>query len=150
MFTFDACWDSLGSSIFGNSSSTQGRSRLPFRLYFHFLWLCLDLCPSFLIFKIYQKVIDIWQEIIHYQIFTWMIQVLGVHPKSSLSLIIELSIKLKLCMRHLRLFYCKNESQVVSSVYRQIWNEHTFYIKFSSFSSNIDDTVCKIFINLWN
>ena len=41
MFTFDVCWDSLGTSIFGNSSSATNniRSRLPSRLSFRFLWL---------------------------------------------------------------------------------------------------------------
>ena len=41
MFTFDVCWGSLGTSIFGNSSSAANntRSRLPSRLSFCFLWL---------------------------------------------------------------------------------------------------------------
>ena len=41
MFTSDVCWGSLGTSIFGNSSSAarNTRSRLPSRLSFHFLWL---------------------------------------------------------------------------------------------------------------
>ena len=41
MFTFDACWDRLGTSIFGNSSSAASntRSRLTSRLSFRFLWL---------------------------------------------------------------------------------------------------------------
>ena len=41
MFTSDVCWDSLGTSIFRNSSSAAGntRSRLPSRLSFLFLWL---------------------------------------------------------------------------------------------------------------
>ena len=42
MFTFDVCWGSLGTSIFGNSSSAANntRSRLPSRLSFRFLWQC--------------------------------------------------------------------------------------------------------------
>ena len=42
MFTSDVCWGSLGTSIFGNSSSAASntRSRLPSRLSFRFLWLC--------------------------------------------------------------------------------------------------------------
>ena len=42
MFTSDVCWGSLGTSIFGNSSSVANhtRSRLPSRLSFRFLWLC--------------------------------------------------------------------------------------------------------------
>ena len=41
VFTSDVCWDSLGTSIFGNSSSAacNTRSRLPSRLSFLFLWL---------------------------------------------------------------------------------------------------------------
>ena len=41
MFTSDVCWGSLGTSIFGNSSSAANntRSRLPSRLSFRFLWL---------------------------------------------------------------------------------------------------------------
>ena len=41
MFTSDVCWGSLGTSIFGNSSSAANntRSRLPSRLSFCFLWL---------------------------------------------------------------------------------------------------------------
>ena len=41
MFTFDVCWGTLGTSIFGNSSSSANntRSRLPSRLSFSFLWL---------------------------------------------------------------------------------------------------------------
>ena len=40
MFTSDVCWGSLGTSIFGNSSSAASntRSRLPSRLSFRFLW----------------------------------------------------------------------------------------------------------------
>ena len=43
MFTSDVCWGSLGTSIFGNSSSAASntRSRLPSWLSFGFLWLCL-------------------------------------------------------------------------------------------------------------
>ena len=43
MFTSDVCWGSLGTSIFGNSSSAASntRSRLPSRLSFRFLWLWL-------------------------------------------------------------------------------------------------------------
>ena len=39
--TFNVFWGSLGTSIFGNSSSVANntRSRLPSRLSFHFLWL---------------------------------------------------------------------------------------------------------------
>ena len=39
--TFDVCWGSLGTSIFGNSSSATNntQSRLPSRLSFCFLWL---------------------------------------------------------------------------------------------------------------
>ena len=41
MVTFDVCWGSLGTSIFGNSSSAANntRSRLPSRLSFRLLWL---------------------------------------------------------------------------------------------------------------
>ena len=41
MFTSDVCWGSLGTSIFGNSSSAANntRSRLPSRLSFRFFWL---------------------------------------------------------------------------------------------------------------
>ena len=41
MFTSDVCWGSLGTSIFGNSSSAANNtwSRLPSRLFFRFLWL---------------------------------------------------------------------------------------------------------------
>ena len=41
MSTFNVFWGSLGTSIFGNSSSVANntRSRLPSRLSFHFLWL---------------------------------------------------------------------------------------------------------------
>ena len=44
MFSFDVFWDSLGTSIFGNSSSVtnNSRSRLPTRLSFRFLWLWFD------------------------------------------------------------------------------------------------------------
>ena len=44
MFTSDVCWDSLGTSIFENSSlvTSNTRSRLPSRLSFRFLCLCLD------------------------------------------------------------------------------------------------------------
>ena len=44
MFTSDVCWGSLGTSIFGNSSSAANitPSRLPSRLSFRFLWLCLE------------------------------------------------------------------------------------------------------------
>ena len=43
MFTFDVCRGSLGTSIFGNSSSAASNTwfRLPSRLSFRFLWLCL-------------------------------------------------------------------------------------------------------------
>ena len=43
MFTFDVCWGSLGTSIFGNSSSAANitRSKLPSRLSFRFFWLWL-------------------------------------------------------------------------------------------------------------
>ena len=46
MFTFDVCWGNLGTSIFGNSSSAASNtgSRLPSRLYFHFLWLWSQTC----------------------------------------------------------------------------------------------------------
>ena len=39
MFTFNVCWGSLGTSIFGNSSSAANntRSKLPSRLSFRFL-----------------------------------------------------------------------------------------------------------------
>ena len=42
LFTSDVCWDSLGTSIFGNSGSVASntRSRLSSRLSFCFLWLC--------------------------------------------------------------------------------------------------------------
>ena len=45
MFTSDVYWDSLGTSILGNSSSagSNTRSRLPSRLSFRFLWLCLSI-----------------------------------------------------------------------------------------------------------
>ena len=45
MFTSDGCWDSLGTTIFGNSSSATSNtwSRLPSRLSSRFLWLCLEL-----------------------------------------------------------------------------------------------------------
>ena len=41
MFTFDVCWGSLGTSIFGNSSlaANNTQSRLPSRISFRFLWL---------------------------------------------------------------------------------------------------------------
>ena len=41
MFTFDVCWGSLGTSIFGNSNSAANNTwfRLPSRLSFRFLWL---------------------------------------------------------------------------------------------------------------
>ena len=41
MFTSDVCWGSLGTSIFGKSSSVASntRSRLPSRLSFRFIWL---------------------------------------------------------------------------------------------------------------
>ena len=44
MFTSDVCWGSLGTSIFGNSSSAASntRSRLPSRLSFRFLWLWFE------------------------------------------------------------------------------------------------------------
>ena len=43
MFTFDVCRGILGTSIFGNSSSAASNTwfRLPSRLSFRFLWLCL-------------------------------------------------------------------------------------------------------------
>ena len=49
MFTFDVCWGSLGTSIFGNSSSASSntRSRLPSRLSFRFLWLWSDLLRGY-------------------------------------------------------------------------------------------------------
>ena len=42
LFTFDVYRGSLGTSIFGNSSSAANNiwSRLPSRLSFRFLWLC--------------------------------------------------------------------------------------------------------------
>ena len=42
LFTFDVSWDSLGTSIFGNSrpASSNAGSSLPSRLSFRFLWLC--------------------------------------------------------------------------------------------------------------
>ena len=45
IFTFDVCWGSLGTRIFGKSSSdaSNTRSRLPSRLSFRFLWLWLNL-----------------------------------------------------------------------------------------------------------
>ena len=48
MFTSDVCWDSLGTSIFGNSSSAANntRSRLPSRLSFRFLWLWYESIPE--------------------------------------------------------------------------------------------------------
>ena len=47
MFTFDVCWGSLGTSIFGNSSpvANNTRSRLPSRLSFRFLWLWFNYAP---------------------------------------------------------------------------------------------------------
>ena len=46
MFTSDICWGSLGTSVFGNSSSVaiNTQSRLPSRLSFRFLWLCKYTC----------------------------------------------------------------------------------------------------------
>ena len=40
---YDVCWGTLGTSIFGNSSSVASntRSRIPSRLSFRFLWLWL-------------------------------------------------------------------------------------------------------------
>ena len=48
VFTFYVFWGSLGTSIFGNSSSSTNdtRSRLTFRLSFHFLWLCSQEVPT--------------------------------------------------------------------------------------------------------
>ena len=42
MFPFDVFWGSLGTSIFGNSSSAANNTwiRLPSRLSLRFLWLC--------------------------------------------------------------------------------------------------------------
>ena len=42
VFTFDVCWGSLGTSIWGHSSSIANntQSRLPSRLSFRFFWLC--------------------------------------------------------------------------------------------------------------
>ena len=42
MFTFDVCWDRLGTSIFRKSSSATNKNqyRLLSRLSFRFLWLC--------------------------------------------------------------------------------------------------------------
>ena len=44
MFTFDVCWGSLVTIIFGNSSLAANNtwSRLPSRLFFRFLWLWLE------------------------------------------------------------------------------------------------------------
>ena len=44
MFTFDVFWGSLGTSTFGNSSSATNntRSRLPFSLFYPFLWQWLN------------------------------------------------------------------------------------------------------------
>ena len=50
MFTFDVCWGSLGTSIFGNSSlaTNNTRSTLLSRLSFRPLWLWFDLVVVFL------------------------------------------------------------------------------------------------------
>ena len=54
MFTFDVCWGSLGTSIFGNSSSAANntQSRLPSRLSFRFLWLCVNKFSYILIISV--------------------------------------------------------------------------------------------------
>ena len=62
MFTSDVCWGSLGTSIFGNSSSAASntRSRLPSGLSFRFLWLWLSTLKT----KInHKKVIDLGSSV---------------------------------------------------------------------------------------
>ena len=51
MFTFDVCWGSLGTSIFGNSSSAANNTgtRVPSRLSFRFLWLCWNWQKHFVV-----------------------------------------------------------------------------------------------------
>ena len=77
VFASDVCWGSLGTSIFGNSSSAANitRSRLPSRLSFHFLWLwyqsrlelesihfCEDTCDKFARVMFVKKLINFNQQ----------------------------------------------------------------------------------------
>ena len=57
MFTFDAFWGILGTSIFGNSSSAGNntRARLPSRLSFCFFWLWSSKTPNQQILCIYHR-----------------------------------------------------------------------------------------------